>query len=1141
MVNERLFLQLKIEPMVNSQSLYALLTEDVSPGKIANFARFISRHFKPETRSLGQQTGDGFESIEKVGQFEFLDNSKVLVVAAKVHGEVGERISKKNQYEAARSVLRQTTNIGFDAGVFFFFDAIGGIRVSLVYAESDGESRHWSNFKRFTYFLAPHLTNKTFITQVASSDFSSVQQLKDAFSIAAVTDIFYSDFYNHFQLLIESVTAKGINSRAESKRDFVLLFAIRTIFIGFVQKKHWVGADENFLVNYLKSYKESKSPEGSFYDEWLKPLFFESLNSPSGTVISVPNSAPATVREALLSTPYLNGGLFREKKGYDDQGFYLADSAISNFFEFLFSHSFTIEENSRLDEDLQLNPEFLGIIFERIVNKENGAVYTPRTEVDFMCRMSLLEWLTQSASKEIAAKDLFELVFPEQYSDDDQKYGSFSKNEALEILSLIESMTICDPAVGSGAFLVGMLQVIDDVERSLRHRFELPLENVFLRKKQVIRNSLYGVDIKEWAVWICQLRLWLSLFIEADDSLKDSKSPILPSLDFKVRAGDSLVQQVGSISFPIAVNAAHQEKKYIDELAVLQDAKQKFFENDKDVSSEEITSAEIAFYATITDREIALRNEALKELGEKPNLEVTLFGEPESSKAAGKSTQNRIAALKLQVADLQAISRSLSELRPFVWSIEFAEVFLSKGGFDVVIGNPPYVRQEKIEDPYGKVSATDYKKLLKAMCVLDFPESFKSNVVSSKSDLYVYFYIRSLRLLNPNGVQVFICSNSWLDVEYGARLQEFILKDFRLLSIVDNHARRSFSAAAVNTVISIVASRNFPENNLARFIGFKKPFEEVTYSEVLNQSFTSKESFADDSVRVVVLGEDALLAGGQDSDVDGVLALADVDYKFSKWGSTYLSSSDVLHELLSRNSRPLRYLHEFVASSKRNTLEVFEDLTPLPLGVGNVDYLKSVKDISKIAPSHLDLKYSLRAKPDEIARMKRPDIVSNRFIGDRFFFIEGGEFAVSDTFFVLNLNPGLDRKFMTALMNSTLAILGTEVTGRKNMGDGVLLIYGSELKELLLPNPDLFSDQQKQTVLNAYAKLSSRDVMRIADELGVSFEHSGEFTLENVAQDRRELDKAIFEALGLELEDQIAIYGMLIDLVSKRLSKSQSV
>jgi hypothetical protein len=396
-------------------------------------------------------------------------------------------------------------------------------------------------------------------------------------------------------------------------------------------------------------------------------------------------------------------------------------------------------------------------------------------------------------------------------------------------------------------------------------------------------------------------------------------------------------------------------------------------------------------------------------------------------------------------------------------------------------------------------------------------------------------------LLNQNGVHVFICSNSWLDVEYGARLQEFILKDFRLLSIVDNHARRSFSAAAVNTVISIIASRHFSENNPARFIGFKKPFEEVTYSETLSKAFTEKASYGDDSVRVVVLGEKALLSEGQGGNVDGVLESVDGDYKFSKWGSKYLSSSNVLLELLGRKSKPLRYLHEFVASSKRNTLEVFGDLTPLAIGVGNIDYLKSIKDISKIAPSHLDLKYSLKATPDEISRMKRPDLISNRFIHDRFFFVEGGEFAVSDTFFVLNLKPSFDRKFFTALMNSTLALLGTEVAGRKNMGEGVLLIYGSELKELLLPNPDLFSEKQVKEVLDAYAKLSVRDVMKISEELGVSFENRTEFVVEGVAKDRRELDQVVFRALGLELEDQIAIYGMLIDLVSKRISKSQSV
>jgi hypothetical protein len=1127
--------------MTNSELMLPLLGGQVSQDKVTMFVRGISRFFRPDSEDLSHLVDGGFEVIGKVGELELPDGSKVIVIGAHSKSEVTERVSKKHQYEVSRKILRQSNHLRYDAGVFFFYDASGSIRVSLIYAESDGTTRHWSGFKRFTYFVAPNLTNKTFISQVVTNSFNSLQNIKDAFSIAAVTDIFYTDFYNHFQNLVDSVTATGMNNELESKRDFVLLFAIRTIFIGFVQKKKWVGEDENFLSNYLKEYQNSGAPSGTFYASWLKPLFFQSLNTPSGTEITVPLEVPQDVRDALRRTPYLNGGLFKEKAGYDDQGFSLEDSTISNFFDFLFSHSFTIEENSRVDEDLQLNPEFLGIIFERIVNKENGAVYTPRTEVDFMCRMSLLEWITQSASTEIASKNIFELVFPEQYSDDDQKYGSFSKNEAVEILTLIESVAVCDPAVGSGAFLVGMLQVIDDVEQSLQKRFNLPLQNVFLRKKQIIRNSLYGVDIKEWAVWICQLRLWLSLFIEAEDELKDSSTPILPSLDFKVRAGDSLVQQVGSVSFPISTSAAHQEKGYIDELSVLQEAKKMYFENDISTTEASITQAEIGFYANITDRELANRKKALKDLGEKPNLEISLFGEHEPSKSKDKATQNKIATLKIEIANLEMILKSLSEKRPFVWAIEFAEVFISKGGFDIVIGNPPYVRQEKIEDPYGKVPSLEYKRLLKEMCLLDFPKSFAKNPPSAKSDLYVYFYIRSLKLLNQNGVHVFICSNSWLDVEYGARLQEFILKDFRLLSIIDNHARRSFSAAAVNTVISMISARTLPEKNLARFVGFKRPFEEVTFSEILSKTFSEPNTYVDDSARVVVVGEQALLTEDQSDHKDGILVESGGEYKFSKWGSKYLSLSSVLHELVSKDNRPIRHLFDFVSESKRNTLEAFSDQKPLPLGVGTIDYLKSVKDASKISLEHLDLKHSLQATPEEIQRMRRPDIISNRFVGERFFFIEGGDFAVSDTFFVLTLKPGLDRKFFTALMNSTISILSTEVAGRKNMGDGVLLIYGSELRELLIPNPDLFDDSRRDKLLRAYERLSKRPVMPLFDELGVSFDHTADFNPSKIAPDRYALDSVVFEALELSQDDQLKMYEMLIELVSKRLTKSQSV
>ena len=162
---------------------------------------------------------------------------------------------------------------------------------------------------------------------------------------------------------------------------------------------------------------------------------------------------------------------------------------------------------------------------------------------------------------------------------------------------------------------------------------------------------------------------------------------------------------------------------------------------------------------------------------------------------------------------------------------------MDKGGFDIIIGNPPYVRQEEIEDPTGKVKdKKEYKKYLQEMVRLDFPDAFPpKKKIDGKSDLYTYFYIRGLRLLNESGIHTFICSNSWLDVGYGIWLQEFLLRHAPVELIIDNHAKRSFEAAEVNTIISIIHApqKNFDKNRLVRFVAFKQPFEEVVYTETL--------------------------------------------------------------------------------------------------------------------------------------------------------------------------------------------------------------------------------------------------------------------------------------------------------------------
>jgi hypothetical protein len=167
--------------------------------------------------------------------------------------------------------------------------------------------------------------------------------------------------------------------------------------------------------------------------------------------------------------PYLNGELFKRIHGIDDQGYWIPDEQIERFFDFLFQYNFTVEENELYDEELELNPEFLGIIFERLTNKEQGAVYTPRVEVDLMCRLALVHWLEKTTQFE--REDLYHFLFREagtgEAYDECQKQGDFSAVEICQLVEMLSRVTMCDPAAGSGAFEVGMPQVLDGMLKNL--------------------------------------------------------------------------------------------------------------------------------------------------------------------------------------------------------------------------------------------------------------------------------------------------------------------------------------------------------------------------------------------------------------------------------------------------------------------------------------------------------------------------------------------------------------------------------------------------------------------------------------------------------------------------------------------------
>lgn len=732
--------------MSSRESLQEVI-EDFSVPTFVRFLRTACSSFKPVTDDFSHYLDKGeplFSDFSKIGYIEFSDSQTLLAAAVKINKELTSRTSKTKQYDLAKKVLKDTFD---DAGLFLFYDDQGHFRLSLVCAQYMGPKRQFTTFRRYTYFVSPDLSNKTFLNQVGKCSFAGIDEILEAFSIEAVSNDFYNEFEVRFKKLASSVKGSP-RIGSQLREDFALLFSIRIIFLGFVQKRGWLGGKLNFIQGFWKEYDDSYKRDG-FYTEWLHPLFFKALNSEPGTKVNWNSNDFSRETEAILQmAPYLNGELFKEKQGVDDQELWLPDKVIGEFIDWLFQYNFTIEENDLYDEELELNPEFLGIIFERLVNKKDGAVYTPRPEVDLMCRLALLNWLDKNS--DVDRRELYYQFFREggdsaEY-DGDQKDGNFSANEIRQLVELLEGVSVCDPAAGSGAFEVGMLHVINETLESLYNNPKCPddieKKDAFERKKAIIGRSLYGVEVKRWAVWINQLRLWLTLFIDMPDDMKNSRKPLLPSLNFKVRRGDSLVQRIGGKLFPVQGHAdvTPAIKRRITEL---KKAKLDFFYN-RGVDEETVKLLEYRVFKEIIqseieeiDRKIELRSRGTDKGAAGPQLSL-LDSDPHGLGSQGNllqtgetkrisKTVSRDIELEWQKENLQSELKNLREKHPLVWSIEFSEIFYDKGGFDVIIGNPPYVRQEDITDPEGILEPKAYKEQLQETMGLDFPKYFTGN------------------------------------------------------------------------------------------------------------------------------------------------------------------------------------------------------------------------------------------------------------------------------------------------------------------------------------------------------------------------------------------------------------------------------
>lgn len=355
-----------------------------------------------------------------------------------------------------------------------------------------------------------------------------LEEWRKAFDVEKVT----KEFFKTYRQVFEHVESLVTGVEGETKRLFVQKLFNRLMFVRFLQKKGWLSF--NGQRDYLRTLwedhqvEQQKNAKANFYGDRLKPLFFLGLST-SNDVNLIGIGRGGFLKTLIGDVPYLNGGLFEEESDDKDQHIVVPDEAIEPILtELFYRFNFTVTESTPLNIEVAVDPEMLGKIFEELVTArhETGSYYTPKPVVAFMCQESLKCYLKEALPKESPGAI-------ERFIDEHDPSRLIDPEATLEALKCVR---VCDPACGSGAYLLGMLHELLDLRATLFAARNLDAKTVYERKLEIIQNNLYGVDIDPFAVNIARLRLWLSLVVDYEGE----KPPPLPNLDFKIEVGDSL-------------------------------------------------------------------------------------------------------------------------------------------------------------------------------------------------------------------------------------------------------------------------------------------------------------------------------------------------------------------------------------------------------------------------------------------------------------------------------------------------------------------------------------------------------------------------------------------------------------------------
>ena len=669
--------------------------------------------------------------------------------------------SVANKRVGLRNLVKPFLRYEFDAALVVF-DSGDHWRFSFISAIK-GEA---TSPKRYTYvFGNDELLYKTPIERFhyLQKKGISFENLKAAFSVEALSDEFFNKYREQYADFIQYVTGKRfvkVGNKWEEKklsnpnpalmlafghdekkiRDYIKKMMGRITFLHFLQRKGWMCGD----LNYMQNLFERSWYKNDYLDAVLEPLFFGILNTKPAERAALFSEYgwDKDLLEEWKDIPYLNGGLFERDEEDEPESVFPAEY-FQRLFQFFSEYNFTIDENDPNDAEVGVDPEMLGKIFENLLedNKDKGAFYTPKEIVRYMCQESLIAYLDTNTS--IAAEKVRKFVLSPE-----EGIADIPENKKDKLLTALQEVKICDPAIGSGAFPMGLLNELLHCREVLSsdtiHRAEI--------KKSIIQNNIYGVDIEKGAVDIARLRFWLSIVVD-----EDTPSP-LPNLDYKIMQGNSLIESYQGVDLS-ELTYKRESKKDRGEVMLFDDEKNRL---------QKTVSQLLATYYSCCDHEKKLR--LRKQISEAINQQLE----------AQFVNSNILKDLKK--IDLAGNNQF------FLWHTWFSDVFNradGKSGFDIVIGNPPYIDSETMTQ-LGQTELREY-----------ITKNYK--YIKGNWDIYMAFLEWGLCI--SNGCLCYITPDKWLSKPFGSKFREFCM--IPRMSKILHTGNKTFESAMVDAIITL--------------------------------------------------------------------------------------------------------------------------------------------------------------------------------------------------------------------------------------------------------------------------------------------------------------------------------------------------